>query len=51
MDMEGRKPLVFIMFFRNPLVAKLMSLYRFRAHRRFPMPYWHAPDRFNSLPV
>ena len=51
MDTDGRKPLVFIMFFRHRLVARLMQLYRYRAHRRFPMPYWREPDRFDSLPV
>lgn len=51
MDKDGRKPLLFIMFFRNPLVATLMKLYRYRAHRRFPMPYWRDPCVFDSLPV
>ena len=53
MDKDGRKPLVFIMFFRNRLVATLMKLYRYRAHRRFPMPYWRIRfilrSRFDSL--
>ena len=51
MDKDGRKPLLFIMFFRNPLAATLMRLYRYRAHRRFPMPYWRDPGVFDSLPV
>ncbi len=51
MDSQGRKPLLFIMFFRNSLAANLMQLYRRRAHKRFPMPYWRDPGIFASLPV
>lgn len=50
MDRAGRRPLHFIMFFRNPLVARLMRLYRYRAHRRFPMPYWRDPSAFPAPP-
>lgn len=50
MDGQGRTPVFFIMFFRSHLVASVMRLYRYRAHKRFPMPYWHDPGRFGPLP-
>jgi hypothetical protein len=51
MDRQGRKPLMFVMFFRHELAARLMQLYRHKAHERFPMPYWRDPETFSSLPL
>ncbi len=51
MDRAGRKPIFFIMFFRNPCIAALMRFYRYRAHKRFPMPYWRTPDASRYRPV
>jgi hypothetical protein len=51
MDTKTRLPIVAVALFRSWLMAALAWPYRFRMHRRFPLPYWRDRSRFPQLTV
>jgi hypothetical protein len=51
MDKDTHEPIFLVMFFRSKIAATVCNLYRYKAHKRFSIPYWRDRSVFHYLPI